>query len=142
MITPTHSQPHIPVANEGYILLISVLITGAIAASIAVALLTSGTGFLQSTGAAERSIQARGLADACVEEAIYQLQQDNTYAGSTTLTFTAGTCTVEAVLGTGDTNRTIQVRSAVSDVVRKMSVVVGTLVPPAQISSWQDVADF
>lgn len=142
MITPTHSQPRTPVANEGYILLISVLITGAIAASIAVALLTSGTGFLQSTGAAERSIQARGIADACVEEAIYQLQKDNAYVGPTTLTFTAGTCTVETVLGTGDTDRTIQVRSTVLDVVRKMSVVVATVVPPAQISSWQDVADF
>jgi hypothetical protein len=64
---------------------------------------------------------------------------DTAYTGGETLTFDEGTCTIE-VLGTGDTDRTIQATGTVGDVVRYLEVYTETVTPTMVIDRWEDVA--
>lgn len=138
----THLPPLLPNGKRGYVLLISVLITGAIAASISVALLTFGAAFAQSALVSLHADQARSLVDACVEEAFIRLQRDTAYVGGETLTITDQQCTIVAVLGSGATNREIHVEATVGRSTQRARVVVSAVDFPLVISSWERVADF
>ncbi|MCW1930557.1 MAG: hypothetical protein KIH62_004570 [Candidatus Kerfeldbacteria bacterium] len=138
---PTHSPLHSHDDN-GYILLISVLVTGALASSIAVALLTLSSSVLQTAQVQQEVSQARALNDACVEEAIIQLERDTAYSGGTTLTLTNGSCVVVSVEGSGDVNRVVNVESTVGRTTQRVSATLSSVGHPSVVSSWQRVADF
>jgi hypothetical protein len=63
---------------HGYITLMSVLITGAIALVIGVSLLLLGIGAAKTSLAIEQSNQAKALTNACTERALDQLRQNVT----------------------------------------------------------------
>lgn len=140
--------------QEGYILLITVLVVGAIMSAIASSLLLLGLGSGRSSYALGQSEQAKGYANACVEEAIERLSRDNTYVAGDSITFDDGSCTINAITGTGDTNRVIQVTGVVvnnaedttssetDDVTRKLEVSIADLGPPVDITSWLEVGNF
>ena len=109
--------------EHGYVALLSVLVAGAVATAIATALLLQGTDSQRETLIIQQSLQARGLADACAEEALQQLHDAATFTGSNNLTLGTGSCTY-TVTNTGPTTRTITANSTVGNVVRKITVYV------------------
>lgn len=135
-----HSLQHLHEDN-GYILLVSVLVTGAIAAGISVALLTFSSAFLQSTQVDQQVAQARALDDACVEEAIMRLEQSVSYAGGATLTLGNGSCTIVSIQGSGASNRVVNVEATVGNVTQRESVTLSAVGYPSTVSSWKRVAD-
>ncbi len=126
---------------RGYVTLVSVLILGAVGVAIAVALLTLGLGASRTAFVAEQSASARALADSCVEEALEQIEQSNTYTGTASLTLGQGSCTY-TVTSQGNQDRTLTASGTVGTVVRKVKVVISKITPSFTFSTWQEVADF
>ncbi len=128
--------------KPGFNLLISVLVLGAVASAISVVMLLVSVGNLRSSLAVEQGTLARTYADACAEEGVYQLWLDTTYSGNQTLTFADGSCTIQTVTGSGDTNRTIQAVGTVADSTRRIEVEIATVQPQVSLTSWLDVVSF
>lgn len=126
----------------GFVALINVLLLGAIGTLFVTSFLLLGVDFSRTGAALVRSTQAKALANACAEEALQKLRESVYYAGSEQLAFTTGSCTIEPIQGVGNLNRTVQVTAAVTNVKRKIKIVVAAIHPTIQITSWQEVADF
>lgn len=129
-------------SSRGFVTLVSVIIVGFVALSVAVGVLLIGIGADQATSNLERAAIARGYAEACAEEALYELKLDNTYAAGAVINFTYGSCTVASITGTGNTNRVVQVTGTVGAVVKKIEIDIAQLDPNLTLNSWQELADF
>lgn len=123
--------------TSGYITLVSVLVVGAIGVAIAVSIVLLGVGSSQTSFANERSNQAKGLVNACAEEALQQIHDSPSFAGSDTLTLGQGTCGY-LVINNGGSNRTITSSSTVGTVIRKITIQINQIGPTIQISSWRE----
>jgi type II secretory pathway component PulK len=128
-----------PLAAQGYIALIAVLIIGAACIATSVALLTSGTDSQRGALALQQSMQARQLAQGCAEEALQQIQSSTSFTGTNSLTLGQGTCTY-TVTNTGTSTRTIDTSGTVGGVVRKVKVYATIGGSSISITSWQEVS--
>ncbi len=124
--------------NRGFITLISVLIVGAVGAAIATSLILLGIGSSRSSFAVEQSNQAKGLVNACVEEALEQIRSSTPYTGSGNLSFGQGGCSY-VVTSQGGENRIIAASSTVGTIVRKGQVVINQINPTIGVVSWQEL---
>lgn len=125
--------------EDGYVALLSVLILGAIATAVGVALLITGVDAQRETLVTQHSVQARSLADACAEEALLQLHDNAAFSGSNNFTLANNTCTY-TVASTGVSSRTITTTATVGNVVRKVLVYVTMSSSSISITSWQEVS--
>jgi hypothetical protein len=127
--------------NSGYIALLSVIIVGAIAVTIAVTFTLLGVGLSATSFAQEQASQARGLANACLEEGLQQIRTLTTYTGSGNLSIGQGSCTY-TVTNLGGSNRLVIASSTVGTIIRKVQTNVTAISPDIITSSWVEVADF
>ncbi len=127
--------------NSGYITLISVLVVSAVGVTVAVSLILLGLGSSRTSFAVEQSNQAKGLANACAEEALQQIRDSILFTGSGILAFGQGTCSY-TVTSQGAENRTITSSGTVGTIVRKVKIVINKINPTIIVTSWQEVADF
>lgn len=123
--------------TSGYITLVSVLVVGAIGVTVAISLVLLGVGSSQTSFTDERSNQAKGLANACAEEALQQIHDSLSFTGSGILTLGQGVCGY-SVTNEGGSNRTIISSSTVDMVVRKITIQINQISPTIQILSWQE----
>lgn len=127
------------IKQKGYIALSVTLIIGAVASVILVSLLVLGLGYSRSSQSSSFSLQARSLADACVEDGLRQLRANNGYtASNTTISLGNGTCTY-SLTNTGGNNRQIDAHGDVGTVTRKVKVLTNALSPKITVSSWTEV---
>lgn len=124
--------------QDGYVALIAVLVAGAASLAIALTLLTNGADSQQATLVTQQSAQARGLANACAEEALQTMRETITFTGTNSLTMGQGSCTY-TVTNTGGNNRTITTVGTVNNVVQKLEVHVTITTLSISIISWQEV---
>jgi len=127
--------------KKGYVALITVLITGAIGVAIATSLLLLGLGSSRTSFALEQSNQAKALANACSEEALQQIRDSTPFTGTGSLTLGQGTCGY-TVVNDGGEIRTVTASGTVGTVVRKIKIIVNTINPAINLTSWQEAADF
>lgn len=127
--------------HNGYVTLISVLITGAVALAVAVFLLALGTGLTKSAIVFERSQKAKSQAQGCSEDALEQIRESQDFSGNSTLTFDDGTCVYEVIKLAGEA-REIRTTSNVKSVTRKIKISLDKINPQINITSWKEVADF
>jgi hypothetical protein len=125
--------------ERGYVALLTVLIVGAVATSIALVLLTSGADSQRATLVEQQSKQARGLAVACTEEALQQIHDNIAFSGTNSLTLGQGGCTYTVTVAT-TTTRNIVVSATVGSVVRKIQATSTINVSTISITSWQEVS--
>lgn len=123
--------------EDGYVALLSVLIVGAVAVAVGTMLLMIGLDSQRAALVTQRSLQARGLASTCAEDALQQIHDDTSYTGNNTLNLGQGSCTY-TVTNTGGANRTIAASGTVGTVVRRasLSITIGSTIT---ITSWQEV---
>lgn len=126
--------------QQGFITLMSMLIVVAIGTMVSVSLLLLGLASSRSSFSVEQSKQAQALVDTCAEEALQQIQSNQSFSGSGNLSLGQGSCSYTVVNGGGQ-NRIITANSAVGTVIRKISISIDTITPAINISSWQEVAD-
>lgn len=126
--------------KTGYITLISVLIVGVIGVAIATSLILLGLGMSRTSFALEQSNQAKALANTCIEEALQQIRDSTPFTGTDNLTLGQGTCAY-TVTNNGGQNRTITSSGTVGTIIRKVEVIIDTINPQINITSWQEVAN-
>lgn len=126
---------------NAYITLLSVLIAGAIAVIIALALMLTGVGGTQLSITVEQSLASRFAADVCAEEALERIREDGNFSGSGILAVDAGSCQYNVIRLAGQT-RTIQATGTAASSTRKVLIAVNQVLPSVTITSWQEVADF
>jgi hypothetical protein len=131
----------IPNNQAGFGLLMSVLILGAVGIALTTSLILLGIGSARSSATLADSVKARAYANACAEEALQKLRESVYYTGSQTLTFSTGTCQIQAITGVGNTNRTVSTLGTVGTVQRKLTIVIATIHPTINLTSWQDTAN-
>ncbi|MFC1645113.1 hypothetical protein ACFL08_03730 [Patescibacteria group bacterium] len=125
---------------EGYITLLSILIIGSVGVVITTSLILLSIGSARTSFALEQANQAKGLANACTEEAVQQIQDDVPFTGSETLTIGQGECTYTVTSGGGGF-RDITAVSTVGTITRKVEVSIDAISPSINIVSWQEVSD-
>lgn len=127
--------------EKGYVTLLSVLILGAIGTAIAVSLLLLGVSSSRTSFALEQSNQAKALVNTCAEEALQQIRDSTPFTGTGNLTLGQGTCSY-TVTSQGGHNRTITSSGTVGTILRKVKILIDTINPSINVTSWQEVADF
>lgn len=125
--------------QNGYIILLSVMLIGAVSVTIAVSLLAMGIGSGQSSLSLQRSKQAKAMAQSCMDEALYNIYQNNSYTGTASTTIAGLTCNF-TVTNTGGSNRRVDAWSNIYGVVQKTRVELDS-VSPINITSWQEMAE-
>lgn len=126
---------------NGYIALVSILIITAVVVLVAIsagllAISESNMGLTK-----DLSARAYYLADACIEEALQQINDSIPYSGTGGLTIGSGTCSY-TVTSTGGHNRAIEASGTVGTITRKVEATIDSITPSINITSWQEVADF
>ena len=107
---------------------------------VVASVLLTGSNSIRNGSLLIKSYQAQGLVNACVEEALVKIQQNNFFSGTGTLAFGLGNCFYNVDILAGE-NRSIMASSTVGTVVRKVRVSVDAINPKIHTSKWQEVAD-
>jgi hypothetical protein len=127
----------------GYIALISVLIASALLLLIGIGVTSRGIDANELSFGEESSAAARLLADSCADEAILKLKANLGYSGGEIIMVGGGeTCAVVSVLGSGNTNRTIETEASRGGYVSRTLVDVAQVNPTLTVRSWGAVASF
>ncbi len=124
-------------AQNGYVALLSVLVLSAIATTVAVTLLLTGTDASRETLIVQQSAAARSYVDACAEEALQQIHDDTTFLGQNNLSLSQGTCSF-SIVSTGTSTRTVSVSATVGSTVRRASIYVTISSSNISVNSWQE----
>lgn len=129
------------VNKKGVISLMSVLILGAAAGAITIALLAISTeNFTRSEGFSN-TIQAKALAESCAEYAMDSLLVDNSYSGGEILTFGADSCTINPILFSGS-QWTIQSEATYQNSTKRFEIRLDALAPSINIVQYEEVVSF
>ena len=126
--------------HGGYVALISVLIAAALMMLVGVGSSLRGIDTQNSVVGEESALRAELLADACIEEGFMKLKANLNYAGNETIIVEGGaTCSIGALSGVGNTNRTIQAQAIQNNYVRKVFVNVTQVNPKLTVLSWKTI---
>ena len=128
--------------KPAFVTLVSILIAMAIGVSIAVSSMLLGISFSRNAFLIEQSNQAKALANACAEKALENLRENVNYIGNETINLGRGSCQIFTVLGSGNTNRTVQTTGTVSSIIRKVEVDISVVGPQMLLTDWQEVSGF
>lgn len=132
---------HTRFANDGYVVLLTVLSIGAVAVAIATTLLMFGVDAAKNALTEDHGKQARGMADACAEEALEQIREASTFTGYNTLMLGTNVCSYN-VTNLGGQNREVRASSTVSTTVRRVKITLDRVRPTLNVTSWQEVINF
>ncbi len=129
-------------SKPGYILLLSILIIGVVASAVVSSLLLLGTASNRASYSVQQSAQSLAFAQGCAEVALLQLFRSSTYGGNETLTFPEGNCAILPIGGSGNSHRFLCIEATSGDVVRRLEIIVQSVLPRIRIFSWQEVLSF
>ncbi len=128
--------------NQGFIALTTALVLSVVFLSVGI-----GAAKIAISGGQESltyyfSEKARILAESCAEYSLLKLQESIDYPGNETVVIGGETCEIQAVGGSGNTDRVVRTVSTVSGHILKIEVIISTIYPEIQISSFKTVVDF
>ena len=129
-------------SHQGYIFLLTVLVVGAISTVTAVSLMLLGWAAEQNGQLVAQSTQAFEYAQTCVERTLKNLRYDPAYAGSGTIIFSYGSCTVHNIAGQGNDTRVICSEGISGQNTRRLEVTISRLYPSVIVRSWREVPVF
>ncbi len=127
--------------NDGYIVLMSVLIFGAVGIAVTISVILLGISSARTSFSFDQSIQAEVLATACTEEAMQKIADTSILNASSSLSLGLGTCNYETTSQNG-ANIMIQSTGMSGSIVKKIKVLIATTTPVITTSSWQEVDNF
>lgn len=140
--TPPSSLFTVRSSRQGYILLITILIIGAIASAILSSLLLLGISANHVSLSVLQANQSLSIAQGCAEYGLLKLRQSPAYAGNEFVTVGANACEILPIGGIGNNNRVLCVEGKVGDAVRRLEIAVSQVLPQTKIFSWQEVSVF
>lgn len=126
---------------NGYVMLVSVLVVGAIGVAVSVSLLLLGLSASRTSFSLEQSNQAKSLANACAEKALQQIRDLTSFSGTDVLNLGQGSCTYTVTAGSEE-NRTIEAYGSIDTILRRVKITIDQINPIVNIVSWQEVSEF
>ncbi len=126
--------------RNGFITLVSTLVAGAVGLSVALSLILLGLGTSRTSFTVGRTAEARGLVNACAEEALQKIRESLSFSGTGGLTIGSGSCSYTVTIGVGE-NRHIDATGTADTVIRKLDIDLDQIKPTINITLWQEVAD-
>lgn len=129
-------------SRPGYVFLLTVLVTGVIAATTALSLMLLAWAAEQNGYLFWQSAQAYEYAQTCAERAVVALRSDLSLADGETVAFAHGSCTVHDLGGSGNDDRAICVEGSVGESLRRIEIDIEQVLPTTVISSWHEVPSF
>lgn len=118
-----------------------VLAISAVSVAVVISLIDSGISSSQNSANMLGLARAKQYAEACVEESLQNIRDNNNYSGVLNLSFPSGSCQA-TISKISEANFNIQAFASSSLAVKKISVDVNQISPKIQISAWQELADF
>ena len=125
--------------NNGYVALISILIVGAIGLSVATSLVLLGLGSSRNSLSIEQSSLAKSFANACADEALRLIWDNDAYVGSGSLNFEKGNCTY--LISNATSPKNIIITGSAGFAIRRIDFAIDQFKPYLNISNWQEVAE-
>ncbi|HNV97203.1 MAG TPA: hypothetical protein PKL13_02700 [bacterium] len=125
----------------GFSTLIIIVISGAVALTVILALALVSISSSRITKDFYFSQRAKSLANACAMQGLILCRNDKNYFGSGNLNIDEFTCNY-LVIDLGGLDREIRAWSEVSGVVKKVRVLTKIAYPQMSIDLWQEVSDF
>lgn len=122
--------------KKGFSTLTSVIILLFASVFIIVSTISGSTDTFIASSSTLASVEARALANSCAETAMNSLKINLAYAGSETFTFGNGSCSIQPVTGSGNTNRIIRTSGTVRGVTRETEMSVQTVNPTTVLNYW------
>jgi len=107
-----------------------------IAVSVFSSILLTNIDGLKGVEAMRNGIVAKNLATSCAEIAINKLKIADTYSGNETINFTEGSCYIQTISGSGNTNRLLRVTGTSENAIKKIEINVLVINPTTNISYW------
>jgi len=129
-------------SRPGYVFLLAVLGVGIIVSTTSFSLMLLGWAAEQNGKALEQAAQALANAQACAEQALFALREDSGYGGSELQTFERGSCTIEAICGSGNTDRLLRITGMHGESTRRLEIAIDQLLPATSVRTWTEVASF
>jgi len=132
--------------RAGFVMLLTVLVVGAIAAASAAALLLLGLSIERNSYAIQLSAQAMAGAWSCAEFALAQLQENIDYSGNrphfiTLEDSTEQECHIYPLNGDGNFDRILCTESTAGDFTqRRLHIRISRVWPTTTIESWKEVS--
>lgn len=133
-----------PRTRGGFVLLLNILILiavlgGLIGLATTLSLTTGRTSLTELD-----TMQARKLADTCMELALMELRESaGTYQGGSLFSFPSlGSCEIRPVTTGVGGFPLVRTTGTVRNVVKRLEVQLSQIFPQLQLSSWQEVVDF
>ena len=130
--------------QNGYIVLISVVMLGAVGAAVASSLVLLSLADSQTSQSMGQSLQARAAAESCAETALNSLRENPGYGGDETLAWDTAQCVISPV-EFSDPVYTIRAQGSGDNFVIRLEITARRQEgpPPAmEIDSWQEVPQF
>ncbi len=122
----------------GYVALLAVLVTGATALAISLAILDNSANTQRNVVVEQQSSQARSIARACAEEALQQIHDNTAFTGSADVTIGQDSCNYN-VTSTGASTRSIYSTALAVGSFRKIQVYVTINASTISVTSWQEI---
>lgn len=130
--------------QQGFIVLISVIVMCAIGTTLASSLILLGLAYGQSNRSFGRYVQTGFLASSCAEYALENLQENDEYSGNENLILSSGQCHIFSVDNSNSTF-TIRVEGTTEEIARRIIIKAKRLNTPSagmMVISWQEVPNF
>ena len=124
--------------QQGYIALIAVIIIVAATLAISLSLNVLSIGETQSGLIKQQSVQAFGIADACMQEAYIQLERDILYPGAG-LNIGDGSCTI--IVTDVGTDKLITVMASLQTIQRKHESLVTVSGNQVTVQYWKELTE-
>ena len=126
--------PQHDTSRPGAMMLMTVLVAGAVALTIGLSVALRGIGELDMGIAGSQTLKTFGIAEGCIEEALFQLSHDASYEGGL-LSLGDGDCTIDVT--SEGSERIINVTATMKRWTRKIEVRVDLAGPQVTILEWQ-----
>lgn len=128
--------------EKGYITLTSVIILSMLALALIVSMLAINSSGYKTSTISKKYSEALYAADSCAEIALNKLQSDLAYLPGETITLGSSRCEVISILGSGNSDRTLNIESVNEDTTVRISVEISQIQPEIEIISWERVNQF
>lgn len=126
----------------GYVALITIIIIGAVALSVAISSAILAVAQGRNGLLAQNFSESKGLASACAEKALMDLKENVNYQGDETITLGNGQCQIYQIENLGEEARIIKVTGRVNQVTKKIKIIISQINPIIIFTSWLEVDDF
>jgi hypothetical protein len=121
--------------HSGYVALLTVLVLGVIATTVATSLVLLGLGHTRTSLSEIQSASAKTAADACVDDALRQIKLTPSFTGNGSLTMPNSSCNYTVI---NSSTSSISATGISGNVTRRVTVDLSARAPNIIYTKWQE----